>query len=189
MLVTCRNVPGFPGFRVGNDGSVWSSWEIIHVPGKRGSAARIGSRWRPLKPLPARGGYHAVHLRAGGKVFRRLVHRLVLEAFVGPRPEGAQACHGDGDRTNNRLTNLRWGTPAENAADRDRHGTTARGERVGTAKLSDADVAELRRIGASGGNVRDAAARFGIHPEHAHRVARGRYRAIPTARRKGPCSS
>lgn len=53
----------------------------------------------------------------------RLVHVMVLEAFVGPRPDGYHAAHEDGTRDNNRLSNLAWKTPAENAADRRRHGT------------------------------------------------------------------
>jgi hypothetical protein len=57
------------------------------------------------------------------------VHHLVLEAFVGPRPAGHEAAHGDGDKTNNALANLRWATPKENAADRYRHGTVLFGTR------------------------------------------------------------
>ena len=48
-------------------------------------------------------------------------HVLVLEAFVGPRPPGADACHNDGNRSNNRLTNLRWDTKSANARDKFRH--------------------------------------------------------------------
>lgn len=57
-----------------------------------------------------------------------LVHVAVLEAFVGPRPEGMDACHWDGDRTNANLTNLRWGTRSENIADMIRHGRSPRTE-------------------------------------------------------------
>jgi len=45
------------------------------------------------------------------------VHRLVLEAFVGPRPEGYVACHGNDDPTDNRLDNLRWDTRSANTYD------------------------------------------------------------------------
>ena len=53
----------------------------------------------------------------------RLVHRLVLEAFVGPRPEGMVARHLNGDPGDNRLENLAWGTQSENNYDKVRHGT------------------------------------------------------------------
>lgn len=52
----------------------------------------------------------------------RLVHQLVLEAFVGPRPEGLVACHTDDDPDNNHLSNLRWATYSENTHDQIRNG-------------------------------------------------------------------
>lgn len=52
----------------------------------------------------------------------RLVHHLVLESFVGPRPAGTEACHGDGDPANNTRGNLRWDTRSANTRDSVRHG-------------------------------------------------------------------
>lgn len=52
----------------------------------------------------------------------RLIAPVILEAFVGPRPEGMECCHSDGDRTNDRLSNLRWDTPLANVQDRVAHG-------------------------------------------------------------------
>jgi hypothetical protein len=70
-------------------------------------------------------GYLRVSLRLhGGKQAQRYVHRLVLEAFVGPCPEGMQARHyPDPDPTNNRLANLSWDTPSQDNYDRVEHGT------------------------------------------------------------------
>lgn len=51
------------------------------------------------------------------------VHPLVLEAFVGPRPPGMEACHADGNKTNNALSNLRWDTKRANELDAIRLGT------------------------------------------------------------------
>lgn len=60
-----------------------------------------------------------------------LVHRLVLEAFVGPCPPGMECRHfPDRDPANNRLDNLRWGTHRENEGDKEVHGTR-RGWKVG----------------------------------------------------------
>jgi hypothetical protein len=61
--------------------------------------------------------YSIVRLtNAMGQRTECLVHRLVLEAFVGPPPdEDIQGHHRDGRRTNNRLSNLEWLTPSENA--------------------------------------------------------------------------
>jgi len=57
-----------------------------------------------------------------GRESKRLVHHLVLEAFVGPRPEGQESRHRDGDSGNNKKWNLCWGTRSENNRDRTTHG-------------------------------------------------------------------
>ncbi len=101
-------------------------------------------RSRVLKSLRHRNRRLEVALCRGGGVRRILVHRLVLEAFVGPCPEEMEACHGDGDPSNNRLENLRWDTRKANCADRLRHGTLARGERNGLAKLARGQVLVIR---------------------------------------------
>lgn len=54
---------------------------------------------------------------------KRLVHHLVLEAFVGPRPPNHVSRHLDGNPLNPRLDNLAWGTQSENMLDKQRHGT------------------------------------------------------------------
>lgn len=51
------------------------------------------------------------------------VHVLVLQAFVGPRPPGAEACHRNGNPSDNRPENLYWGTHADNMRDMTAHGT------------------------------------------------------------------
>lgn len=112
--VSYRDIPGFPGYRVGDDGSVWSRW--------KGSRS-LSDEWRPMKLSPGSKGYLRVNLsRPEGsyKTFR--IHRLVLECFVGPCPEGMEARHfPDHDKSNNRLENLSWGTAKANAADRRTH--------------------------------------------------------------------
>jgi len=101
-----RDVPEFPGYRVGSDGSVWS--------GKTGS-------WKELKgSRVGEMGYRAVLLNA---TTSRKVHRLVLEAFVGPCPEGMVAAHHpDPNPLNCSLSNLRWATRKENEQDKFRQG-------------------------------------------------------------------
>lgn len=77
-----------------------------------------------LRATPSnRGGYPTVSLRDGrGGRKMRGVHQLVLEAFVGPRPDGALALHYDDDPSNCTLANLRWGTRSENLHDAVRNG-------------------------------------------------------------------
>ena len=75
----------------------------------------------------------------------RFLHCMVLDAFVGPCPEGMECRHFDGDPKNNWIGNLKWGTRSENANDSIIHGTFARGERSGVAILDTASVIAIRR--------------------------------------------
>lgn len=81
---------------------------------------------RPLAQTRTRAGYAKVGLYGGPGVRREtLVHILVAEAFLGPRPEDHEVRHLDGNPRNSHLFNLAYGTPAENAADKMEHGTHA----------------------------------------------------------------
>lgn len=75
-----------------------------------------------LTPWVHQDGHLRVTIRREGRRMEAAVHRLVLEAFVGPCPPGMEALHRNGDPTDNRLENLRWGTRSENNLDRQRHG-------------------------------------------------------------------
>lgn len=70
-----------------------------------------------------------VDARRGMKRYAN-VHSLVLEAFVGPRPNGMECCHRDGDRGNAALSNLRWDTRSANTKDAVAHGTNAHARKV-----------------------------------------------------------
>lgn len=63
------------------------------------------------------GAYAYVDLWAENRPTRKLVHHVVLEAFVGPRPVGMVGCHGPGGHRDNRAANLRWDTQAANIRD------------------------------------------------------------------------
>jgi hypothetical protein len=93
------------------------------------------------------------------------VHRLVLEAFVGPCPEGLETRHLDGNPSNNRLENLVWDTHANNMADGIRHGTRPRGESHWQSKLTDRKVRQVRRLAAMGQGYTEIGRRFGVN-EH-----------------------
>jgi transposase len=114
--VVYKFIPGFPEFyRVGNDGTAWS--RLI----KGSCTGRLGG-WKQLKSLPRKDGRFQVCLRKNGKSYWRFIHSLVLEAFVGPCPEGMEACHRDDNPSNNCLDNLRWDTHIGNCEDRTRNG-------------------------------------------------------------------
>lgn len=123
-----RDVVGYEGrYRVSNFGRVLSVRQnLIMNTGKYG---------RP-----------AVNLWKYNRMKRRMVHRLVLEAFIGPCPDGMECCHNDGNPFNNNLDNLRWDTQSANMMDRVLHGTSNRGERQGSSILTEALVLEAREL-------------------------------------------
>lgn len=128
-LEVWKDVPGFQGkYQVSDQGRIRS----CASPNGRGDWLEVP---RLMKPTPNYSGYRVVTLSMpdGRRVQKRL-HCLVLEAFVGPRPEGLQAAHCDDDKSNNRLSNLKWKTLGENMRDRNLNGRTARGVRSGAFK-------------------------------------------------------
>lgn len=74
------------------------------------------------KPKRHRGGYLELPLSLVGCRVMYTVHRLVMMAFIGPRPSGLEICHNNGDKTDNRLSNLRYDTRSANCQDSLKHG-------------------------------------------------------------------
>lgn len=74
------------------------------------------------------------------------VHQLVLEAFDRSKGKNEVTRHLDGNRGNNKINNLCWGTMKENASDRRKHGTQAVGQRSKCSKLKDGEVLLMRKI-------------------------------------------
>ncbi len=168
-----RPVGGYPGYRVSKDGRVESCWA------RRGRLCIPTEAWHPLKPI-LRDGYPTVNLAKGGKKTACKIHRLVLEMFVGPCPPGMVACHGDGDRANNDLTNLRWDTQKANADDTLRHGTRAMGSRCRASKLTEDDVVQIRGKKAEGVPTGELAIRYGVSRENIEAIVRRRsWRHLP----------
>lgn len=100
-----------------------------------------------LDPWEIQDGYQQVGLYKNLESPRVVsVHRLVLEAFVGPCPKGQECRHLDGMAWNNRLENLKWGTRKEQSADRERHGTHRKGPKSVRAKLVEDDVQAIRLL-------------------------------------------
>ena len=74
-------------------------------------------RGRVLKLQADHNNHMYVSLCHSGNISRKYIHRLVLEAFVGPCPNGAEGCHWDDNPLNNNLENLRWDTRSANRQD------------------------------------------------------------------------
>ena len=114
-------VVGYEGlYEVSSEGRVRSLDRWI----EKRNGSRCFYRGTLLKPGRTESNHLFVVLpsRNGGPRVNARVHRLVLEAFVGPCPEGMEGCHRDDNPTNNHIENLRWDTHSENTLDRVRNG-------------------------------------------------------------------
>ena len=119
-------VADFPGYEVSDLGRVRSLDRMVPT---RWGTPRL-SKGRILRHNLVGGSrgryYHSCSLFQNGSFRQVGVHILVLETFVGPRPSKAFGRHLDDDPNNNRLSNLRWGTPSENTQDSIRNGNNWR---------------------------------------------------------------
>lgn len=118
-----RPVVGWEGFyEVSDQGRVRSVERVVTRTTRWGtSPQRVTARI--LSPAATGRARHlCVRLSRPGNTKTRLVHQLVLESFVGPRPKGRQGLHWNDESSDNRLRNLRWGTPSANGRDAVRNG-------------------------------------------------------------------
>lgn len=159
-----KPIPDREGYEASSHGRVRSVDRVVQT-----STGARRYKGQLLRPYRQPRGYVMALL---GVKNCHYVHRLVLEAFVGPCPEGMEACHNNGDRGDNRVSNLRWGTAVDNAADRDRHGTQARGESVGNSTLTENDIRRIRALREAGKTQQSIADEIGTDQRHVSRILR-----------------
>jgi hypothetical protein len=150
-----KPIPGWEGFY---EASSMGRIRSLKRPGKTQFGIRQNGG-KILKQIPHNNGYLVVNMTANGKRKQELVHKLVLEAFVGSRPDGMEACHNNGNRHDPRVENLRWDTRKANHADKLDHGTWQGGEASGTSKLTESAVIEIRQ---SDQSINEIAAKYGV---------------------------
>lgn len=113
MKSELKEIPTFPGYFVDINGCVYSSLN---------AEKQLKPKKLHLKKSQSSGQYYDVNLYqrnilGRGRGFRKKVHHLVLETFVGPRPENGIARHLNDNPLDNRLSNLKWGNQKENSDD------------------------------------------------------------------------
>lgn len=150
------DIPGHEGaYQASDIGRVRSlPRTIVTADGKRRPVTG-----RILAPLRHPAGHFMISLGRGRRAY---VHRLVMEAFVGPCPPGMMACHNNGNPADNRLENLRYSSARDNQMDRVPHGTSNRGAANGKSILTPDDVVRIRHRLAAGERQRSIAAAFGV---------------------------
>ncbi len=152
---TWNPVPTHPGYSVNVQGEI------------RGPGGKV------LRPMRTASGHLYVLTPKPRRPRKLFIHRAVLLAFVGPSPNPHdEGRHLDGNPGHNHLTNLAWGSRLQNMADKQQHGTQPKGERIGTAKLTEAQVREIRCLHGSI-PLRQLAARYGVSHTAIRRAALG----------------
>ena len=164
-----RPVIGFEGlYEVSNTGKIRSlDRAITYSRGQGFFEKRV--RGVLLKPGLTSVGYPSVVL--GRKHGTALVHRVVAEAFIGPRPEGHEVRHKDGTRDNNCAENLEYGTRRDNVSDARRHGTLYRGH-DNRRKVPHSEYDNIRALYASGVLQKDICKAYGVTQIVIYRVLR-----------------
>ena len=171
---------------IGRDVETWAT--ISGATALVSSHGRVfnAAQHRILKPGPI-DGYPSVVLTSSAdkRRFSSLVHRLVAAAFV-PNPEPGlldQVNHIDSVRTNSFYKNLEWVTGQGNTDHAEQH-SPFWAPRVGSgrfnAKLTEADVVEIRKLYKAGVGPTTIAAKFGVHQSNVSNIVAGRsWRHVP----------
>jgi hypothetical protein len=152
-----KSIKGFPGYEVSSHGRVRS-----YFAHSKGRWAILGQPQRLLRPGKTSGGHRYVVLRRDRRSHPMRVGRLVAQAFIGAAPAGAIVLHLDSDVDNNRVENLAYGSLGD-----------ACGYHTSRAKLTPAQVLEIRRRRAAGEDAHSIAADVGISTITLNKICRG----------------
>lgn len=130
-----------------------------NVKARKNSSSRF-----VLRKLNKNYGYFCLSLwdRKTKKGTNHAVHRLVALTFLGPKKDGQEVCHIDGNRENNHVLNLKYGTRTENNRDKIKHGTSGRAELNAQAKLSNKQVMVIKTLAEIGYRNTKIAKFFGV---------------------------
>ena len=159
-------------FEVSNQGRVRTVQRKVRFISKQGAQSWRVKASRVLAQQQINSGYLIVHMHHDNKRTAATVHSLVAAAFLGPRPVGADVCHNNGRKTDNRAENLRYDSRTNNHLDRIAHGTIYDG--ATRAKLTPAVVRLLRGLNDNGDLDQTAVAKaYGVTSEAIRRAVKG----------------
>lgn len=162
----------FDSKEVGNQ-EVWK-FHPTRIGYEFSSDGRARSYWMPghpilkdspklLKPYLGNRGYYVCHAGRDGIV---VLHHLILETFVGPRPildgEPAWGRHLNDNPLDNRAKNLAWGTQEDNIADAKRNGKWVLGSKRKFAKANEEIAVEIQKMYEDGTTQRELAKKYNL---------------------------
>jgi hypothetical protein len=164
-----KDIKGFEGlYAITEDGRVWS------YPRKENNKRRIfylHGRFR--KPQVNTAGYFHVALIKNGRTKVALLHRLIAAAFI-PNPKRLREVnHKNGKKRDNRIQNLEWCNHRQNCRHASEAGLMPRGTQNSKAKLTDANVIEIRFLFSQGNtNCTHLGQKFGVTASAVRRLVR-----------------
>lgn len=109
-----------------------------------------------------------------GVFWGQRANRVAWERRNGPIPTGLLVLHACDDRACVEGEHLMLGSNTANMVDRDRKGRQALGERNGNAKLTERDIAAIRKAKSAGATGSALAVEFGVDRATINRAARGK---------------
>jgi hypothetical protein len=142
-------IPELPGYYVTRSGRVFCLRELATWISHGYVRTRVGSKPNPKQPN---------------------VHRLLAITFLKRERGKTLVRHLDGNKRNNNLENLAWGTEAENSEDMIRHGRSRRGTKSCTNILTEKEVLEIRQRYKDGESLKDLASEYGVHQATIHAI-------------------
>lgn len=134
-----HEIPGFPGYYASRKGEI------------------LGKHGEPLKQRRLRDGYTNVCLYTPNRKGNQKTHALIARTFIGPRPEGHQINHKNGNKADNRVQNLEYVTQSDHLQAEFRKNPYRR-----NVKLTFKDAQEIRHLLKKGVDKRQLAKQYAI---------------------------
>lgn len=158
-------------------------YEVSNLGRVRSTDHLAKNRWKPierkgkvLKAPTNAYGYPIVSIRVGKKPTTQTVHRLVAAAFLPPPATKMEVNHKDGDKTNNRASNLEWSDRESNmrhASEQNLMRTQKQRKACILRSKINLEVAEEIRKAVKNGLSQDKAAKqFGTHQPTVSKIVR-----------------
>ena len=171
-----KSVVGFPSYKVSSFGRVRSvDREIPPYVDKIGR--KQPGYFKAGKIISSRAhvfGYDVVTLSENGKPYTRTVHKLVAEAFLGPKRDDQVVRHLDGNPKNNHVDNLEYGSQADNMQDAIKHGTVEFGEKRYNAKWNNQTIRAIKRDLICGCSFKEISEKFKMSEIDVWKIAHGK---------------